>query len=147
MKTISLMEKWEFHDKNPFAQPLFVAADGRILRFALRPGQMVREHTAPHSPVYVVVLMGAGMFAGGDGKEQQFGPNALIIFDAGENHTIRALDEDLVFVTFLRGAPGAQRSRLLMAWPSLAGSRPRPGAPRNWRRRYRPNAGGGRGIV
>ena len=108
MKTAQLMDNWEFHDKNPFAQPLFVAQDGRILRFALRPGQVVREHNAPHSPVYMVVLKGRGMFAGEDGKEQPFGPNALIVFEAGENHAIRALDEDLVFVTFLHGAPGAQ---------------------------------------
>ena len=100
------MENWEFNDKNPYAQPLFVSHDGRILRFALRPGQIVREHQAPHSPVYVVVLKGQGMFAGPDGKEQLFGPNALIIFDAGENHSIRALEEDLVFVTFMHGSPG-----------------------------------------
>jgi quercetin dioxygenase-like cupin family protein len=107
VKTVKLMENWEFKDDNPYAQPLFVAQDGRILRFALRPGQSVREHSAPHSPVYIVVLQGQGMFAGADGKEQQFGLNALVIFDAGENHSIRAMDEDLVFVTFLHGAPGA----------------------------------------
>lgn len=106
MKIEKLMENWEFKEKNPYAQPLFVARDGRILRFALRPGQVVREHNAPHSPVYVVVLKGEGMFAGVDGKEQLFGPNSLIIFEAGENHSIRALDEDLVFVTFLHGVPG-----------------------------------------
>lgn len=106
MKTQMLMEGWEFHDKNPFAQPLFVSHDGRILRYALRPGQIVREHQAPHSPVYIVVLEGQGMFAGADEKEQQFGPNALIILEAGEKHSIRALDEDLVFVTFMHGAPG-----------------------------------------
>ena len=107
MKTISLMENWEFKAESPYAQPLFVSHDGRILRFALRPGQIVREHQAPHSPVYVVVLKGQGMFAGADGKEQPFGPNALIIFEAGENHSIRALEEDLVFVTFMHGAPVA----------------------------------------
>lgn len=107
MKTELLMENWEFHDKDPFAEPLFVSHDGRILRFALRPGQIVREHCAPHSPVYIVVLKGEGIFAGSDGKEQQLDPNTLIIFDAGENHLIRALEEDLLFVTFLHGAPGA----------------------------------------
>ena len=106
MKAISWMKDWEFNDTNPKAEPLFVAPDGRILRFALRPGQVVREHSAPHSPVYIVVLKGQGMFAGAEGKEQRFGPNALIIFDAGENHSIRAEDEELVFVTFLREAPG-----------------------------------------
>lgn len=107
MKAEMLMEGWEFREKNPYAQPLYVSHDSRILRFALRPGQSVREHQAPHSPVYIVVLKGEGMFAGADGKEHLFGPNAMIVFDAGENHSIRAMEEDLVFVTFLHGAPGA----------------------------------------
>jgi quercetin dioxygenase-like cupin family protein len=105
MKSIPLMENWQFHDKDPYAQPLFVAEDGRILRFALRPGQSVREHQAPHSPVYVVVLKGTGLYAGGDGQEQAFGPNSLLIFDAGEPHSIRAVNDEVVFVTFLHGAP------------------------------------------
>ena len=108
MKPVQLLEELKFHDKNPYAEPLFVAEDGRILRFALRPSQVIREHSAPHSPVYIVVLKGRGMFAGADGQEEQFGPNALLIFEAGENHSARALDEDLVFVTFLREAPEAR---------------------------------------
>ncbi len=44
------------------------------------------------------------MFEGSDGNEQQFGPNSLLVFDPGENHLIRALDEELVFVGFLHGA-------------------------------------------
>src|SRR5512138_453485 len=100
MKTIPLMENWEFKDKNPYAQPLFVAQDGRILRFALKPGQIIREHQVPHSPVYIIVLSGQGMFSAPAGREQLFGTNALIIFEAGENHAVRALEEELVFVTF-----------------------------------------------
>jgi quercetin dioxygenase-like cupin family protein len=106
MKNFQLMDGWEFHDPDPFAQPLLVTADGRILRFALRPGQTVKEHNAPHSPVYVVVLAGSGMFSGADGKEELYGSNSLITFDASENHSIRALDEELVFLAFLQGAPG-----------------------------------------
>ncbi len=105
MKSIPLMENWQFHDKDPYAEPLFVAPDGRILRFTLRPGQSVREHQAPHSPVYLIVLKGTGMYAGGDGNEQPFGPNSLLAFEAGEAHSIRAVDEDVVFVAFLHGAP------------------------------------------
>lgn len=37
MKTIQLLENLEFHDKNPYAEPLHVAKTGRILRFNLRP--------------------------------------------------------------------------------------------------------------
>jgi quercetin dioxygenase-like cupin family protein len=49
------------------------------------------------------VLKGEGRFAGGDGKEQRLGPNSLLIFAQGENHQMRALDEELVFIGFLQG--------------------------------------------
>jgi quercetin dioxygenase-like cupin family protein len=102
---MQLLDKLEFRDKNPEAQPLYVDKDGRALRFMLKPGKSIKEHNAPDSPFYAVVLKGKGMFAGGDQKEELFGPNSLLIFDPGENHSIRALDEELVFVGFLHGAP------------------------------------------
>jgi quercetin dioxygenase-like cupin family protein len=104
MKTVQLLENIEFHDKNPYAEPLHVDKSGRALRFTVKPGQEVVQHNAPDSPVYIVVLKGRGLFAGGDGQEQQFGPNALLIFDPGEDHTIRALNEELVFLVILHGA-------------------------------------------
>lgn len=108
MKAVALLKDVEFHDKVPNAEPVFVSDEARVLRFALRPGQIVREHNAPHSPVIVTVLQGRGLFAGGDGVEQEFGPNDLLIFPAGENHSIRALNEDLIFAVFLREAPDAK---------------------------------------
>lgn len=105
MKTLQLLDNLEFRDNGPEAQPLYVDRNGRALRFTLKPGQSIKEHNAPTSPFYVVVLKGKGMFAGGDEREQLFGPNSLLVFDPGENHTVRALDEELVFVGFLRGAP------------------------------------------
>jgi len=107
MKVIALLKNIEFHDKDPNAEPLYVSDEARVLRFTLRPGQIVREHSAPHSPVVVTVLKGEGMFAGGDGMEQPCGPNDLLIFPAGEKHSIRALNEDLIFTVFLREAPDA----------------------------------------
>ncbi|NTU65697.1 MAG: hypothetical protein HGB05_20420 [Chloroflexi bacterium] len=59
-------------------------------------------------PSLVTVLQGRGLFAGADGVEQSFGPNSFLIFDAGENHSIRALNEDLVVLVFLREAPDAK---------------------------------------
>lgn len=108
MKTIQLLEKLEFHDKAPYAEPLHVAKTGRILRFTLKPGQEVVEHSAPDSPVYLVVLQGQGYFTGGEGEEAQFGPNSLLIFEPGEEHSIRAGDEALVFAAFLHGASSWQ---------------------------------------
>jgi quercetin dioxygenase-like cupin family protein len=106
MKTLQLLEGLEFADRDPNAEPLFVDAQGRVLRFTLKPGQSIREHNAPHSPLYIVVLKGQGMFAGSDGQEQQLGPNSLLIFDPAENHTIRAANEELIFVGFLHGVSG-----------------------------------------
>lgn len=112
MKSLQLLEELGFHEQHPYAEPLFVDAAGRILRFTLRPGQSIREHDAPHSPFYVVVLKGQGIFAGEDGQEQRFGPHALLIFDPGESHVIRALDDDLVSVGFLQGAPGTRPKKV-----------------------------------
>lgn len=108
MKTIQLLENLEFHDKDPYAQPLHVAKTGRILRFSLKPGQEVVEHSTTDSPVYLVVLQGHGYFTGDEGEEAQFGPNSLLIFEPGERHSIRAEDEELVFIAFLHGASSWQ---------------------------------------
>ncbi len=111
MRTMQLLDELKFRDNEPLAEPLLVDKDGRILRFCLHPHQSIVEHNVPHSPFYVIVLKGEGMFAASDGKEVQIGPNSLMIFDAGENHTVRALNEDLVLVGFLQGAPGVREDR------------------------------------
>jgi len=105
MKTFHLLEALEFRDAAPYAQPLLVNEEGRVLRFTLRPGQSVREHEAPHSPVYIVVLQGSGLFAGPDGQEQRLGPDTLLVFDSGERHSLRADSEDLVCMVILHEAP------------------------------------------
>ncbi len=108
MKTTPMLESLKFGSKDPHAEVVHSDLQGRAIRFMLRPGQSIREHNAPSSPFFVVVLKGKGAFAGGDGVEQTCGPNTLLVFDPGENHTIRALDE-LVFVGILHGAPLAQK--------------------------------------
>lgn len=108
MKTVALHDNLVFHDRDPYAEPLFVDKTGRVLRFMLQPGQTVSEHTAPSTPVYLVVLEGAGLFSGADGQEERHGPGTLLIFDVGEKHAIRAESEPLVFLAFLHGAPQAQ---------------------------------------
>lgn len=107
MKSINLLENWQFNSKGPHAEPLHVDRNGRAILFTLQPGQSIREHNAPSSPFFVVVLNGRGVFAGADGVEQTVGPNMLLVFDPAEQHVIRAMDE-LVFIGFLHGAPGAQ---------------------------------------
>jgi len=111
MKSKQLLEDLEFHDPMPFAQPLLVDQHSRILRWMLKPGQKVGEHQVPDFPFYVVILKGRGVFAGGDGQEQEFAPGSLVIFDPGELHTVRALDEELVFISFLQAVDSMRADR------------------------------------
>lgn len=112
MRTTDLLKDLEFHDSHPYAQPLYVDENGRVIRWMLKPGQSIVEHKAPSSPFYVVVLKGRGLFAGADGVEREFGPNAILVFDKSENHTVRALDEELVFVGFLHGVEGTRPEKI-----------------------------------
>jgi quercetin dioxygenase-like cupin family protein len=109
MKTFELYENIIFNDTQPNAEPLHVDRDGRILRFALQPGQTVKEHTAPHTPVNIVILQGQGIFAGSDGVGRKFGPETMLLFDPGEPHSIEALDEQLVFLVILHEAPNPNK--------------------------------------
>lgn len=103
MKTRQLLDDLEFHDPVPFAQPILVDQSTRILRWMLQPGQQVAGHRVPDSPLYIVILKGKGAFAGPDGVEQECGPHSLLIFEQDELHSLRALDEELVFVSFMQG--------------------------------------------
>ncbi|TAK14701.1 MAG: hypothetical protein EPO32_00830 [Anaerolineae bacterium] len=105
MKVITLLENLKFGVSDSVATPLHVDADGRAILFTLGPNQSIREHNAPSSPFFVVVLMGEGVFSGADGNEHTCSVNSLLVFDAGEQHAIRALSEGLVFVGFLHGVP------------------------------------------
>ncbi len=103
MKTVSLLEAFEFHNDHAFAQPLLVDKNGRILRFMLKAGQSIVEHNAPHSPFYIVILQGRGIFSGADGIAHEYGANTLITFDVAEVHSVCALNEPLIFLGFLQG--------------------------------------------
>ena len=105
MKTMPMLQNAKFDSRTAHAEPLYVDKNGRVILFTLKPGQSIKGHEVPHSPFYVVVLKGHGQFAGADGKERRFGPNDLLIFEPGEEHLVRAAEEELVFVGFLHGAP------------------------------------------
>jgi quercetin dioxygenase-like cupin family protein len=105
MKTFQLLENLSFRSENAIAEPLAVDEQGRVLRFMLEPWQVIREHKVPSSPFYVFILQGRGVFTGDDGVEQTVGPHTLLTFAPGETHSVRALDEALVFVGLLQSVP------------------------------------------
>jgi quercetin dioxygenase-like cupin family protein len=108
MKYVNLLENWQFSDKGPHAEPLHVDRNGRAILFTLLPDQTIRAHNVPSSPFFVMILEGQGIFTGGNGVERVVGPNTLLVFEPGEQHAVRAVN-NLVFVGFLHGAPGAQK--------------------------------------
>lgn len=112
MKTVQSLHAVVSPTHGALAEPLYVDKDSRALLFTVKPGQSIKEHNTPDSPTYAVIIKGQGVFAGADGKEQQLGPNGLLIFEAGEEHNIRALDDELVFIEFLHGAPGNVSERV-----------------------------------
>ncbi len=117
MKVINLLEGLKFGDKDAHAEALHYDTEGRAIRFMLKPGQSIHEHSVPSSPFLVVVLKGTGAFTGGDGVERTSGPNTLLVFDPGEHHTVRALDE-LVFIGILHGIqPPDQTGSHVGPWP------------------------------
>lgn len=111
MLSLSQVSNAEFRDNSPHSEALYFDAHGRALRFSLRPGQTIKEHKAPNSPFYVVILQGRGVFTDGQGAEHEVGPDTLLIFEPGEDHSVRALDEDLVFLGFLHGVPSTPEGK------------------------------------
>ena len=112
MKSNQLLVDLAFRESAPYAQPLLVDQHTRILRWMLAPGQHIDEHKVPDSPFYVLVLQGRGTFAGEDGVEEEHGPGSLLIFAPNETHKVRALDEPLVFVSFLKSVEGMRTDRV-----------------------------------
>ena len=109
MRTFDLNKEIEFNERNAQAQSLHSNEEGRALRFALLPGQEIEDHEAPHSPVHLVVLQGRGLFAGADGVERECGEGMMVVFDAGETHAVRALDEKLVFIAIFKENPASHQ--------------------------------------
>lgn len=111
MNVKPLLEGLEFHDAMPFAQPLLVDQHTRIIRWTLNPGQTIAPHEVPESPFYVVVLQGRGRFSGADGRNVEVSAPSLLVFAPNETHSVAALDEPLVFISFLEGAEWMRPNR------------------------------------
>ncbi len=112
MKSSQLLANLTFRDTAPVAQPLLVDQHTRILRWMLKPGQVIEQHHVPDLPFYVLVISGRGVFTGAEGREEEFGPASLLIFEPNETHSVRALDEELVFVSFMKSVEGMREERI-----------------------------------
>ena len=105
MEHVNLMEGIKFNDGHPIAQSIHADKNGRLLQFALEPGQELKEHSNSTSPVYLLILKGEGIFRGEGGAQTVAGPGSIIIYDINEKHSVKAKEEELVFVAILHGSP------------------------------------------
>lgn len=102
MRTIELLEDITFNKRNAHAESLHSNEEGRALRFAFLPRQEIATHEAPHSPIHLVIVQGRGIFTGADGIERKCSEGMMVVFDSGEEHAVRALDEKLVYVAIYK---------------------------------------------
>lgn len=107
MRTIELVQNVTFNERNAHAESLHSNEEGRALRFALLPEQEIATHEAPSSPVHLVILRGRGLFTGADGVERECSQGMMVVFDSGEKHSVRALDEKLVYVAIYKESTSA----------------------------------------
>ena len=105
MEHVDLMQDIKFNDSHPIAQSIHADKNGRLLQFALEPGQELKEHSNSTSPVYLLILKGEGVFRGDNGSQAVAGPGSIVIYDVDEKHSVKAGDEELVFVAILHGSP------------------------------------------
>lgn len=106
MKSIQLLEglTWNHKKGHAHAEAVYVSETGRALRWTLLPGQEIAPSRTPHSPAFVTVLQGTGIFYHENGSEIKLGPNSMVVFEPGELHSVRA-EEELVCIAVLHAAP------------------------------------------
>lgn len=103
MDLFKLMKNIEFSDgEHGHAQVLYADASSRALRFALKKGQKI-DNFYPHSPVQVIILKGSGVFEGKNGYQTATN-NTLIHFAEDEEFSVRAENEELVFIALMHGS-------------------------------------------
>lgn len=105
MKSFDILNDLKFNDGHPVAESLLADKDTRLIRFSLLPGQHIKEHSSPSSTVCIIILKGRGLFSDERGDLKEYGVNTCLQYDRDENHSIQAVNEELVFLALLKGTP------------------------------------------
>lgn len=107
MEHYRLLERTEFSEgtERGHAVALHPSAESRTLLFALREGQVVKQH-ATRFPMHVIVLQGSGEFVVQETTEEA-GRGSLLVVEAGETIEAKAVGGQLVFLAVLRRAEGS----------------------------------------
>ncbi|MCC6316625.1 MAG: cupin domain-containing protein [Gemmatimonadaceae bacterium] len=81
--------------------------DVRVALFRIEPGQQVAVHTSPSS-VLLHVVSGSGIVSGADGVEQRVSAGAIVTYEPGEPHGMRADSETFTLAATIAPRPAAR---------------------------------------
>ncbi|HEY9426280.1 MAG TPA: AraC family ligand binding domain-containing protein [Gemmatimonadaceae bacterium] len=81
------------------------APGARLVVFRIEPGQQVAPHTST-STVILSIACGGGIILGAEG-ERTVRAGEIVVYEPGELHGMRALDEQLVIMAAITPRPGA----------------------------------------
>jgi quercetin dioxygenase-like cupin family protein len=81
------------------------APGARLVVFRIEPGQQVAPHTST-STVILSITSGGGIILGAEG-ERTVRAGEIVVYEPGELHGMRALDEQLVIMAAITPRPGA----------------------------------------
>ena len=81
--------------------------DTRLLVFRIAPGQSVAPHQSV-STVILTVLDGEGIVLGKEG-ERPCRPGDVVVFEPGETHGMRAVDQTFKLLATIAPRPGERR--------------------------------------
>jgi quercetin dioxygenase-like cupin family protein len=82
-------------------------ADARLLVFRIEPGQAVAPHHSV-STVILTILEGEGLVLGKEG-ERACRPGDIIVYEPGETHGMRAVDQTFKLLATIAPRPGERR--------------------------------------
>jgi quercetin dioxygenase-like cupin family protein len=91
----------------PAMATLLDTPDARLLVFRIEPGQSVAPHHSA-STVTLTVLEGEGIVLGNEG-ERVCRPGEIVVYEPGETHGMRAVDQTFKLLATIAPRPGERR--------------------------------------
>jgi len=94
MKTASLINNIQYHEKKPTIQVLLETETGKEIRIAFKEGQMMKEHKTPY-PIVVEIFEGSIDFSV-NGKNHILNKGDLIALEGNVPHGLIAIKDSIV---------------------------------------------------
>jgi len=101
MKTASLTNNIEYHEKRPTMQVLLETETGKEIRISFKKSQVMKEHKTPF-PIVVEIFDGSIDF-GVNGNVHALKKGDLIALDGGVPHDLTATEDSIVRLSLNKG--------------------------------------------